>query len=203
MTGRTGPRLKKLRAIGRDLPGLTRKTVKRRAARPGPGANARRRRPSDFGMRLTEKQALRLHYGVSERQLRGLMREALASPGNSANRLLEYLERRLDNVVYRAGFAPTIPAARQLVGHGHINVNGRRTTFPAYRTKQGDVISVKEKSRQLPVVMEGLQSGILRPSWLGVDPSSATANVTGVPDPQTVPVQVDARLVVEFYGARL
>jgi len=130
MSRYVGPKVRVLRALGTDLPGLTRKKSERRPTRPGQHGAARKKF-SEYALRLIEKQKLRMNYGLSERQLLRLFVEAAGTKGNTAERLVELLERRLDNVVFRAGFARTIPAARQLIMHGHVLVEGRRWTSRA------------------------------------------------------------------------
>ena len=154
MSRYTGPRVKKMRALNLDLPGLTRKSMWDRPFPPGVhGAkNVRRRKMSDYKKQLLEKQKLRLNYGLTERQFRRLYKEAVASRDPSGDKLLEFLERRLDNVVFRAGFAPTIPAARQLINHGHFQVNGKRVDIASYRVKPGEVISLRPRSQELVFV---------------------------------------------------
>ena len=134
MSRYTGPRLKKCRALDVDLPGLTRKRRKR-TYRPGQHGPGFRRKVSDYGRRLMEKQKIRFNYGLGERQLRRLVSDARRSQLSTGDKLMELLERRLDNVVFRAGFTPTIPAARQLVNHGHILVNGRKASIPSFSGK--------------------------------------------------------------------
>ena len=140
MSRYTGPRVKKMRKLGVNLPGLSRKTMDRRPYPPGEHGGKRQKRKSDYANQLMEKQKLRLNYGVSERQFRRYMVEARQSKTPTGDKLLELLERRLDNVVFRAGFAPTIPAARQLVNHRHIRLNGHKADIPSIRVKVGDVI---------------------------------------------------------------
>ena len=124
----TGPRVKKMRALGVELPGLSRKSIAKRPYRPGEhGQNSQRLK--DYALRLIEKQKLRYNYGLSERQLRRIVREAVRSKAKTDDKIVELLERRLDNVVFRGGLAPTIPAARQLVNHNHITVNDKRVNI--------------------------------------------------------------------------
>lgn len=204
MSRYTGPRVKKLRALGVNLPGLTRKSMERRPFPPGPHGPTRRRKLSDFGKQLAEKQKLRLNYGLGERQLRRLMTEARGSKENTGAKLLEYLERRLDNVVFRAGFAPTIPAARQLVSHRHITVNGRRVNIASYRVSPGDVIRPVEKSLNLQPIVASLESmQVARPDWLEFDDKKRLVRVSGNPTPASVPFPIEVQLVVEFYSKRL
>ena len=140
MSRYTGPKLKKMRGLGVELPGLSRKGGKARPYPPGEHGNKRRGKDSEYKKQLQEKQKLRFNYGVHERQLRKLMVEARRSNTATGEKLLQFLESRLDNVVFRAGFAPTIPSARQLVNHGHFLVNGKKVDICSYRVKIGDVI---------------------------------------------------------------
>src|SRR5690606_35836741 len=145
--GMNGPRLKKVRRLGTPLPGLTRKEPKQ-GTRPNTGD--RRRRKSDFRLQLEEKQKVRWHYGISEAQLRSAFAQAARQPGATGENLLALLERRLDNVVFRLGLAPTVPAARQLVGHGHVRVNGKRVDRTAYRVSAGEEVTLSERGRRIP-----------------------------------------------------
>lgn len=204
MSRYTGPRLKKMRSLGIDLPGLSRKSIERRPYPPGQHGPKARRKVSDFGKQLGEKQKLRLNYGLGERQMRRYMIEARRSKTASGDKLVELLERRLDNVVFRAGFAPTIPAARQLVAHGHLMVNGRRVDIPSFQVKVGDVVAVKEKSRELKTIAESLESQHLaRPEWLDVSKDQKNAKMRELPGRESVPFQIDLQQVVEYYAKRL
>jgi small subunit ribosomal protein S4 len=160
-----------------------------------------RRKMSDYKTRLLEKQKLRFAYWVSERQFRGYVKRAFKAPGITGENLLQLLERRLDNLVYRFGFAPTIPAARQLVVHGHVILNGRKVDRPAYLVDPGTVISLKEKSKSLPLVKDGLVRGTARPtlSYLEVDRDEVRGRLVAVPRRSEIPLPVDEGLVVEFY----
>ena len=200
----TGPRVKKMRALGIDLPGLSRKTIERRPYPPGQHGQARRRKMSDYRRQLIEKQKLRFNYGLSEKQFRRIVSEAKASKAPTGKKILELLERRLDNVVFRAGFAPTIPAARQLINHGHITVNGRRVDIASYRIKAGDVVRPKQKSLRLTTITTSLEElSLARPEWVEFDANKLTARLTGTPDANSVPFPVDVQLVVEYYAKRL
>src|SRR4029450_10805583 len=153
-----GPRVKVMRALGVALPGLSRKSIEKRPYGPGQhGPTRRKKTPSDYALRLREKQKVRFNYGVSERVLRRLVEEATRMRGNTGVTLVQLLERRLDNVVFRAGFARTIPGARQLVSHGHIQVNGKTVDRPSYRLRRGDFVTVATKSRAL--AQGALESG--------------------------------------------
>ncbi len=161
-------------------------------------------RLSDFGAKLMEKQKLRYNYGLSERQMRRVMTDARRMPGNSGERLLELLERRLDNLVFRAGFAPTLIAARQLVSHGHAVLNGRRANIPSIRLRPGDEVSLKASSRNNPHVVESLAAPALeRPEWLAFDEAQGSARMTRLPDASEVPFPIDVQRVVEYYANRL
>ncbi len=206
MSRYTGPRVKKMRALGVDLPGLSRKTMWDRAYPPGEHGpkNARRRRESDFKKQLVEKQKLRFNYGLTERQFRRLFVEAKNNKAPTPDKLLEFLERRLDNAVFRAGYAATIPAARQLVRHRHIRVNGKRVDIPSYRLKVGDEITLKDKSKELAIVKESLEKVALqRPDWMRFDDDTLSCRVAELPSPDAVPFPVEMQLIVEYYSKRL
>jgi len=205
MSRYTGPRLKKMRALGLDLPGLSRKSIERRPYPPGQHGPKARRKLSDFGKQLIEKQKLRLNYGLGERQMRRYMIEARRSKTASGDKLVELLERRLDNVVFRAGFAPTIPAARQLVAHGHLTVNGRGVDVPSFQVKPGDTVAIRARKKgELKVVAESLEAqAIARPEWLDVQREQKIAKVRDLPTRESVPFQVDLQQVVEYYAKRL
>ncbi|ADQ84924.1 MULTISPECIES: 30S ribosomal protein S4 [Methylovorus] len=201
----TGPRLKVMRALGVDLPGLSRKSIEQRPTPPGQhGAKAVRRKKSDFGIKLMEKQKLRFNYGLSERQLRRLMVDARRGKAPTGETLLQLLERRLDNVVFRAGFAPTIAAARQLVSHRHLQLNGKVVSIPSIRLRVGDEISLKPASAQIPIVNETLKDmPLIRPEWLSWDDTQRVARIAHLPAAEDVPFPVDVQQVVEYYANRL
>ena len=201
----TGPRRRIVRRLGTVLSGLTRKTPEDRPYPPGqhgPTRVGRRSRVSEYGVRLSEKQKLRYYYGLSEVQLRNYVRRASGATGPTGELLLETLERRLDNVVFRLGLAPTIPAARQLVVHGHVLLNGRRTTVPGLEVSAGDVIAMAERSRGHPLVREGVKRGpeLALPSYLERAPDGLGGRVTGDPQRQDVPIDLRESLVIEFYA---
>ncbi|MCX9157113.1 30S ribosomal protein S4 [Niveibacterium sp. 24ML] len=199
----TGPRLKAMRALGVELPGLSRKSIADRPHPPGQHGN-RLRKKSGFGLQLQEKQKLRLNYGLSERQMRRVMTDAKRAQGSAGDKLAELLERRLDNAVFRAGFAPTIPAARQLVNHSHCLVNGRAVNIPSYRLRIGDVIALRKKSRKHPVVQENFaEPALTRPEWLSCDEAARTATVAHLPALSDIPFPIEMQLVVEYYAQRL
>ncbi len=203
MSRYTGPRLKVMRALGVELPGLSRKPIADRPSRPGQHG-ARPAKKSSFGLQLQEKQKLRMNYGVNERQLRRLVVDAKHSRQATGEKLIELLERRLDNVVFRAGFAPTICAARQLVNHGHFRVNGRRVDIPSYRVRIGDAVNPHEKSTALPIIVSSLnEPALTRPEWISWDSTQKTARIAHLPAAGDVPLPVELQLVVEYYAQRL
>ena len=203
MSRYTGPRLKIMRALGCALPGLSRKTLGERDYPPGQHG-MKNRRKSGYGLRLIEKQKLRFNYGLSERQLQRLFREAKQSKMPTGDKLLELLERRLDNFVFRAGFAPTVVAARQLVRHRHVLFNGRLVNLPAIRVAPGDTITLTDKGRRIPATAACIeQPELTRPEWLAYDEKNLTARVSRLPEASEVPFPVDVQSVVEHYAVRL
>jgi small subunit ribosomal protein S4 len=160
----------------------------------------RRRRPSEYGLRLREKQKLRWYYGVLERQFRRFFAEAERAKGSTGEQLLILMERRLDNVVYRLGFAPSRQAARQLVSHGHILRNGRMTTTPSVKVEAGDVIQVHDHavSRRLVQAWAAEEEGRVVPAWLEADPAQFRGTVKALPAREDVSIQINEQLIVEF-----
>ena len=198
----TGPRLKVLRSLQTDLPGLTRKTPNQRKNPAGQhGATRKGRSGTGYGIRLSEKQKVRFNYGITEKQMRGYVREASRAKGASGKELLVLLESRLDNIVFRAGFAPTLPAARQLVSHKHIMVNGKSVNIPRFSVEAGDVITVKDASRQMPLIVESIENPSLSlPNYLTVDTKDFSATVTQRPQVDDVPLSIEVNLIVEYYS---
>ncbi|MBD1850521.1 30S ribosomal protein S4 [Leptolyngbya sp. FACHB-711] len=194
-----GPRLRVVRRLG-ELPGLTRKSA-RRAYPPGQHGQARKKR-SEYAVRLEEKQKLRFNYGVSERQLLRYVRKARRAAGSTGLVLLQLLEMRLDNTVFRLGMAPTIPSARQLVNHGHVTVNGRVVNIASYQCRPGEVIAVRDTERSRKLVEANLQfPGLAHlPSHLEFDKGKITGKVNGVVEREWVALQVNELLVVEYYS---
>lgn len=196
-------RLKIVRRLGTALPGLTRKDVTWKAYPPGAAGRMQRRRSSGYRLRLEEKQKVRWHYGISERQLRNLFERAAGEPGATGAVLLSLLERRLDNVVFRLGFAPTIPAARQLVGHGHVLVNGTRVDRAGFRVAAGDEIALSGRARRIPDVVVATARGpeIRLPDGLVIDPDDPfRGRMVALPARADVPFIVDETAIVEFYA---
>ena len=173
-------------------------------ARPGQHGQRRRRQPSDFGLQLTAKQKLKGYYGnIGERQFRRYYDEAVRRRGDTGENLIEVLERRLDAVVYRAKFVPTVFASRQFVNHGHVTVNGQRVNIPSYQVKDGDVIEIKQKSRELVIVLEAIGSAERDvPDYVSVDEKGTKATFVRGPKLADVPypVQMEPNLVIEFYS---
>jgi small subunit ribosomal protein S4 len=193
-----------MRALGTDLPGLSRKNIGNRPYPPGQHGTSRRRKDSEYKKQLIEKQKLRFNYGIHERQLRNLMSEARSSPSDTGEALLAALESRLDNVVFRAGFAPTIPAARQLVNHGHIEVNGTKVDRASYRVRSGDTIQPRLKSRELKALVDNWKHPHReRPAWLVADTAKMTATVDSMPTAESVLLPLDINLVLEYYAKRM
>ena len=194
-----GPRLRITRRLG-DLPGLTRKSA-RRAYPPGQHGQARKKR-SEYAVRLEEKQKLRFNYGVSEKQLLRYVRKARRAAGSTGQVLLQFLEMRLDNTVFRLGMAPTIPGARQLVNHGHVTVNGKVVDISSYNCRPGDVIAVRDRDRSRKLVEANLQYPGLSnlPSHLEFDKNKMTGKVNSVIDREWIALQINELLVVEYYS---
>ena len=166
MSKRVASKYKINRRLGVNLWGRPKSPVNKREYGPGQHGQ-RRRKPSDFGVQLAAKQKLKGYYGnIGERQFRRYYEEAVRRRGDTGEKLIELLERRLDAVVYRAKFVPTVFAARQFVNHGHILVNGKRVNIPSYQVRDGDVVQIKEKSRELPLVLDAIDSGRARPAGL-------------------------------------
>ncbi len=204
MSRYTGPRVKKMRALGVNLPGLSRKTLDRRPYPPGQHGGGRQKRKSDYARQLMEKQKLRLNYGISERQFRRYMVEAKQHKMPTGDKLCELLERRLDNVVFRAGFAPTIPAARQITSHRHVLLNGKRADIPSIRVRVGDTITLREKSLQGQAILDSLAGlQLTRPDWIEWNEAEKTATIVGMPTIESVPFATDVQQVVEYYSKRL
>jgi small subunit ribosomal protein S4 len=192
------------RRLGENLWGRPKSPFNRREYGPGQHGQRRKGKISDFGTQLRAKQKLKGYYGnISEKQFRRYYAEAIRLKGDSGEHLIGLLERRLDAVVYRAKFVPTVFAARQFVNHGHVKVNGRRVTIASYLVKAGDVIEVKDASKQLVVVLESVALAERDvPDYIEADHSKMTATLARVPTLSDVPypVQMEPNLVVEFYS---
>ena len=199
------PRLKIIRRFSVQLPGLTRKSAEKKPYPPGQHGQSKtgRRKTSEFRRLLEEKQKVRFNYGVTEGQLRRYLALARKVAGRTGDNLLAVLERRLDNVVFRMGFAPTIPAARQLVSHGNIRVNGKKVDRPSYLAESGDEVAVAPKARERAQLIENVERGpqLRLPSYIALDPSTKfSGRVIGTPMKADVPFPVNASALVEFYA---
>jgi len=193
-----GPKLKLSRRIGSPIEDIPKHTSKRQLTAPGMHG-FRGRRLRDYGIRLNEKQKLRHHYSVLEKQFRRYIAEAGRQPGNTGEVLLRILECRLDNLLRRAGLARTIWAARQIVAHGHVIVNGHKTDRPSYGVKVGDVITLRPGIGKLAREnMESL-SGHEVPGWIDFNPGELTVRVVAMPTSDQVPFDVNTNLIIEFY----
>jgi small subunit ribosomal protein S4 len=205
MTKRIRAKYKLDRRVGQNVWGRPKSPVNKRDYGPGMHGQRRKGKLSDFGLQLRAKQKLKGYYGnISEKQFEGIFTEAARRRGNTSEQLIGLLESRLDAIVYRAKFVPTPFAARQFVNHGHVKVNGRRVTIPSFRCKAGDVIEIKEKSKNMALVLEALQSAERDiPDYIEVDPKKMTATLVRVPEFAEVPypTQMEPNLVVEYYAS--
>lgn len=194
----TGPKLKLSRRVGAPIADTPKHTSKRQLVFPGMHGY-RGRRLRDYGVRLNEKQKLKYHYSVLEKQFRRYVAEAGRRPGNTGEVLLQLLERRLDNIVRRAGLARTIWGARQLVAHGHVKVNGRKTDRPSFEVKVGDVITLKDKVHKLAKEAMESMAGHEVAGWIDFNPAELTVKVAALPTTDQIPFDVNANLIIEFY----
>ncbi len=202
-----GPREKLERRLGVDLGLKGERRLAGKSAlekRPyAPGQHGQRRtKISEYGMQLREKQKAKFMYGVSEKQFRALFKEASRREGNTGELLIQLLEQRLDNVVYRLGFATTRAFARQLVNHGHILVDGKRVDIPSFRVKAGQKIEIKEKSKANPQIIRSIeltnQTGIVE--WVDVEQDKIFGIFTRIPEREEIKIPVEERLIVELYS---
>ena len=204
MSKRESAKYKLDRRMGENIWGRPKSPVNRREYGPGQHGQRRKGKMSDFGLQLRAKQKLKGYYGdISEKQFRKTYEEADRRRGDTSENLIGLLESRLDAIVYRAKFVPTIFAARQFINHGHVNVNGVRTNIGSYVCKPGDVIEVREKSKQLVIVLESVQLAERDvPEYVEADHNKMIAKYTRVPGLSDVPyaVQMEPNLVVEFYS---
>ena len=198
----TGPKVKLSRKLGIALTPKAVKYMEKRPYPPGQHGQAKGTRPpkSEYGKQLLEKQRLRFQYNVSERQMRNYFRKALRNKGRTGEVMIQMLETRLDAIVLRGGFARTIFAARQYVNHGHIEVNGERVDIPSYRVKTGDIISVREKSRQLAPILEAMASVPPAISYVERDWINMRVTFAYLPRREEIPVICEVDKIVEFYS---
>ena len=205
MSKRQSAKYKLDRRMGENIWGRPKSPINKRAYGPGQHGQRRKQKVSDFGLQLRAKQKLKGYYGnLTEKQFSKTYEEAARRKGNTAENLVGLLESRLDAVVYRAKFVPTPFAARQFVNHGHVLVNGKRVNIPSYRVKPGDVVSVRERSRNMALVLEALQSGERdTPDYIELDAKGMSAKYIRIPELSEVPypVKMEPNLVIEFYAS--
>lgn len=196
-----GPRLRVTRRLG-ELPGLTQK-ITSKSYRPGQHGQ-QQRKPTEYAIRLEEKQKLRFNYGLKESQLISYVRQARRMKGSTGQVLLQLLEMRLDSIVFRLGMAPTIPAARQLINHGHIKVNNKRVSIASYGCQPGETISIVEKGGSKELVKRYLEFPSLAniPSHLNLDKDNLVGTVVGVVERDWVALKLNELLVVEYYSRK-
>jgi small subunit ribosomal protein S4 len=199
----TGPKVKISRRLGVNIFENDKgsKALNKRPYPPGEHGRSRRRQPSEYLLQLQEKQKAKYIYGLLERQFSNLYKEASRQKGVTGENLLRMLELRLDNMVFRAGWASTRPQARQFVNHGMINVNGKRVDIPSYRVRKGDVVSLREKSRQMIVIRHNLDTiDRLKPNWFEVGDNGFQVTINDLPNREQIDVPVREQLIVELYS---
>jgi len=198
----TGPKTKKSRAFGESLYGND-KAFERRKYPPGQhGPSRRRKQNSDYKVQLMEKQKAKYTYGILERQFANLFEKASRNKGVTGEVLLQFLEARLDNTVFRLGIAPTRRAARQLVNHKHILVNGKLTNIPSFQLKPGDVVSVRNKSRHLSTIHDSISTtqDVRKWAWLEWNPDKMEGKFLELPEREKIPEKINEQLIVELYS---
>lgn len=196
----TGPTDKKARRFGEPIFGPS-KALKKKPYAPGQHGKGRRRKMSEYATQLQEKQKAKYTYGVLERQFRNLFERAARKEGITGTLLLQFLESRLDNVVYRLGLASTRRAARQLVAHKHIVVNGQVTNIPSFSVKAGDIVTVREASKELDIIKNSIAAaGANRTSWLQWDHTKLEGRVVTMPEREEIPENIKEQLIVELYS---
>jgi small subunit ribosomal protein S4 len=205
MSKRHSAKYKLDRRMGENIWGRPKSPINQRSYGPGQHGQRRKNKVSDFGLQLRAKQKLKGYYGnITEKQFSKTYEEASRRKGSSSENLIGLLEARLDAVVYRAKFVPTVFAARQFVNHGHVQVNGKRVNIASYRCKIGDIVSVRERSKNMALVLEALQLAERdTPDYIEVDPRAMTAKLIRTPELAEVPypVKMEPNLVVEFYAS--
>jgi small subunit ribosomal protein S4 len=195
----TGPRGRRDRRAGVMLSSMRKNPLEKKPYPPGEHGRGRQRQ-TEFGIRLLEKQKARWYYGVSEKQFRRAYDKATRLPGVSGENLLRLMELRMDNVVYRMGFATSRPQARQLVSHGHFLLNGRKHNIPSAILRPGNVITVKEKSRKLEPIEAAVEQVVAVPPWLEADHENFTGRVLHSPSRDEIDAPVEEQLIIEFYS---
>jgi len=202
MARNTGSVVKQSRKLGVALSTKAGKFMERRPYGPGQHGKGRRQKVSEYGLQLKEKQKMKYIYGVLERQFRNYFEKATRMKGKTGDNLVKLLEQRLDNVVYRLGFAPTRRSARQLVVHGHFKVNNTKVNIPSYQVRIGDVVSVRDKSKQLDLIhssMKRVKDGSMY-SWVSLDKAAMNGSFLRVPEREEIPLLANEQLVVELYS---
>ena len=195
----TGPAFKKSRRVGFSTL-ENGKDIARRPYGPGQHGNARKGKPSNYGVQLTEKQKVKFMYGITEKQFRKTFDKASKMKGMHGENFLKLLESRLDNLVYRIGFASTRRGARQLVNHGHVTVNGKKVDIPSYSVKVGDVISLKETSKNHPAVKASLEAKNSRVEFISYDENKMEATYVRLPERNELNMDINESLIVEYYS---
>ncbi len=196
-----GPKVRLSRKLGIPLTAKAARVMDKKSNPPGEHGQAKsmKRKVSDYAKQLLEKQRLRAQYNIHERQMRNYVDRAVRRKGVTGNTLLQILETRLDAFVLRAGLAPTIYAARQLVSHGHVLVNGQRVDLPAYELRPNDSVTLKARSQQMPLVLDAVANAN-PPSYVTLDKNNMSAQLTRVPERDEIPVICELPLVIEFYS---
>ncbi len=195
----TGPVYKKSRRLGFSVLENGKELAKRPYA-PGAHGNDRRRKLSEYGIQLQEKQKVRFMYGLNEKQFRKLFEKASKIKGNTGHNFLNLLESRLDNVAYRLGLSKTRRGARQVVNHGHISVNGIKVDIPSYTVKPGDVIAVRENSTNHKAIVEAVEATLNRPAFVEFDPKKLSGKLLRLPDRSELNQEINETLIVEYYN---
>ena len=195
----TGPNNKKARRVSFSIL-ENGKDIAKRPYGPGQHGKDRKRKPSNYAIQLNEKQKARFMYGISEKQFKKLVNDSAKMKGVHGENLLILLESRLDNIVYRIGFATTRRGARQLVNHGHITVNGKKVDIPSYQVKVGDVIAVKENSLDHKAIKEAVEATLNRPAFVEFDPKTMSGKYLRLPDRSELNQEINESLIVEYYN---
>jgi small subunit ribosomal protein S4 len=200
----TGSKGKLVRKFGENIYGNPKfdKLLNRKSYAPGQHGQSHRRRLSNYGVQLREKQKIKNMYGLLENQFRNNFQKAESMKGETGTNMLQLLERRLDNIVYRLGFAPTRPSARQLVNHYHFLVNGKKVNIPSYLLNPGDEVQVREKSKKMDVILEAMKriKGDIDIPWLELDKAKMKGTFIAIPERDQMNLTIDERLVVELYS---
>ncbi len=199
MSRYTGPSYKQARRVGFSI-SETGKELARRPYGPGQHGNARKGKLSDYGTQLKEKQKVRFMYGLNEKQFRKTFNEAGKMSGIHGENFLKLLESRLDNIAYRMGFSTTRRGARQLVNHGHLTVNGKKVDIPSYRCKPGDVIAIKESSKEHKSMKEALEKTTKRVEYITFDENKLSGTYVRYPERNELNMDINESLIVEFYN---